>query len=109
MISDGRELYCLRCDTKMKFAGRERFQLGEESYHSGILAVMTAESACMDIYKCPGCGKIEFFQPGTGTSGRAPVTDWTCSQCGTDNSRRVQSCQGCGVTREWSEKQRKDR
>lgn len=54
---------CLRCGTDMEFSGREQFQLGEESAYSGILAVMTAESIRMDIYKCPDCGKIEFFEP----------------------------------------------
>lgn len=30
--------------------------------------------------------------------------DWVCASCGTTNKGSVGSCQGCGVTREWSEK-----
>ena len=101
------KLKCLRCGTDMEYAGREKFQLGEESYHSGLLAVMTAESKLMDIYQCPDCGKIEFFQPQARKTASASKTNWTCSQCGTYNSGRVQTCQDCGVTRAWSEDQRK--
>ena len=100
------ELKCLRCGVEMEYSGREKFQLGEESYHSGLLAVMTAESMQVDIYKCPDCGKIELFEPRTRRSAVAQ-TNWTCSQCGFYNLGRVQTCQGCGVTRAWSDSKRK--
>lgn len=102
-------LKCLRCGTDMEFAGREQFQLGEESGYSGILAVMTAESLRMDIYKCPACGKIEFFEPHPrNVPASAPKTNWTCAECGTYNLGRVQNCQGCGVTRAWSDAQKEN-
>ena len=103
------ELKCLRCDEIMEFSGREQFQLGEESYFSGIMAVMTANSACMDIYKCPGCGKIEFFDPQKIRRAPTPRTNWTCFSCGAYNSGQVQTCQSCGVTRQWSDAQQKQR
>lgn len=28
---------------------------------------------------------------------------WTCSKCGTRNKERVQTCQGCGVSKAWSD------
>ena len=100
-------LKCLRCDADMEFSGREQVQLGEERGYTGLLAVMTAESLQVDIYKCPGCGKIEFFQPRARETVRQPKTNWTCSQCGFYNLGRVHACQSCGVTRAWSEDQRR--
>ena len=100
------ELKCLRCGTDMKFSGREKIQLGEESYHSGLWAMMTAESMKVDIYKCPDCGKIELFEPQVKKSVE-PQSNWTCSECGFYNLSQVQTCQSCGVTRIWSEKQKK--
>ena len=58
-----RNLNCLRCGTAMKFIGQESFQLGEESFFSGIFAKMNADSASMAIYRCPTCRKLEFFDP----------------------------------------------
>lgn len=101
------ELKCLRCGVEMEYSGREKFQLGEESYHSGLLAVMTAESMLLDLYKCPDCGKVEFFSPSARKSAAAPKTNWTCSACGEYNAGRVQTCQSCGVTRVWSDSQKK--
>ena len=101
------ELKCLRCDADMEVFRQEKFQLGEESGYTGILAVMTAESMMMDIYKCPNCGKIEFFEPWARKRSATPKTNWTCSECGQYNFGRVQTCQSCGVTRVWSDSQKK--
>jgi predicted RNA-binding Zn-ribbon protein involved in translation (DUF1610 family) len=68
---------------------------------------MTSESMQVDIYKCPDCGKIEFFQPRARETVRQPKTNWTCSQCGFYNFGRVHACQSCGVTRAWSEDQKR--
>ena len=27
--------------------------------------------------------------------------DWTCTKCGTVNLGRIQSCQGCGISKQW--------
>lgn len=98
---------CLRCGTDMEFSGRERFQLGEESPYTGVLAVMTSQAMQVDVFRCPDCGKIEFFEPRARKSIFPPKTNWTCSQCGTYNLARVNTCQGCGVTRVWSENHQK--
>ena len=103
-------LKCLRCDADMEYSGREQFQLGEESFFGGIrgaIEAMSAGSVCMDIYKCPDCGKIEFFQPRARETVRQPKTNWTCSQCGFYNFGRVHACQSCGVTRARSEDQKR--
>ena len=33
----------------------------------------------------------------------AEETFWVCSNCGTNNKERVSNCQGCGVSKQWSE------
>lgn len=98
---------CLRCGADMEFSGRQQFQLGEESYFSGIMAVMTADSMKMDIYTCPSCGKIEFFAPHSKPRSPAPSTNWNCSNCGEYNLGQVKACQNCGVTRQWSDAHKK--
>lgn len=110
MNTDPRELNCLRCGTEMEFAGREQFQLGEESLFFGVMAVATAQSTRMDVYQCPNCGKVEFFAPGARKKVTVPKTNWTCSECGTYNRANVQNCQGCGINREWmKQKQAEDK
>ena len=37
--------------------------------------------------------------PGT----TASAENWTCSSCGTVNKARVQTCQGCGISKQWSQ------
>lgn len=48
--------------------------------------------------------------PASSTSGApaAPVVEaeenrWTCAKCGTSNRARIQTCQGCGVSKAWSD------
>ena len=100
-------LECLRCGASMEYSGRERFQTGEESGYSGLLAVMTAESMLVDIYICPECGKMELFTPQKTPRPPANKSNWICYGCGEHNSYRVHACQSCGVTRAWSDDQRK--
>ncbi len=58
-----RVLTCLRCGTKMRYIGQELFQLGRESASVGVFQIFGARSAVMDVYKCPDCKKLEFFEP----------------------------------------------
>lgn len=106
-MENNQNLRCLRCGADMEFSGRQQFQLGEESYFSGIMAVMTADSMKMDIYTCPDCGKMEFFAPQIRKRSAAPSTNWTCASCGEYNAGKVRACQNCGVTRQWSDAQKK--
>ena len=106
MASDKRALSCLRCGAEMEFSARKQFQLGEESPYSGIRAMMDAQSLTMEIYKCPSCGKMEFFDPSLPKVAAPAATNWTCPECGTYNSHRVHACQGCGVSRQWLESRR---
>ncbi len=56
---------CLRCNTEMLYFGREHLQRGDSGPWIGNLNFSMQGGMEMDIYSCPKCGKIEFFQPGT--------------------------------------------
>lgn len=57
-----RDLSCLRCGTQMRFLGRDRLQLGQTSWILGDLPNLIAGAMPVDLYGCPNCGKIEFYQ-----------------------------------------------
>ncbi len=57
-INDGnRELNCLRCNIPLIFSGNYKFH---EGTRTGVFFVNRAK---FDLYKCPKCGKVEFFAP----------------------------------------------
>ena len=63
--SHRRVLNCLRCGTGMQFIRREKFQLGQTGWVLGDLPNLFAGAMEIEIYVCPKCGKLEFFQPGS--------------------------------------------
>ena len=81
-------LNCLRCGTGMQFIRREKFQLGQTGWVLGDLPNLFAGAMEIEIYVCPKCGKLEFFQPGSdkfaGTAGEAPggLPRKKCPVCG---------------------------
>lgn len=58
----GRELDCLRCGTRMNYIRREKFQMGEAGWLLGDLPHLIKGAMELDVYSCPFCGKVEFFQ-----------------------------------------------
>ncbi len=57
-----KDILCLRCKTKMNHTGAHKIQLGETGWVLGDLPNLLAGAMEVDIYSCPDCGKIEFFQ-----------------------------------------------
>lgn len=74
-----RNLTCLRCGAQMRFLMREKLQLGETGWVLGDLPNLIAGAMELDIYSCPACGKLEFFQP-EGSSDELPQKK--CPNCG---------------------------
>lgn len=58
-----RMLECLRCGREMRYARREKIQLGEQGVLSSHWAHLMAGALEVDIYYCAECGKMEFFTP----------------------------------------------
>ncbi|MEA4816255.1 MAG: hypothetical protein VB120_05280 [Lachnospiraceae bacterium] len=52
---------CLRCNSEMKFLGKEDIQLGHVGFLTGTLGNLFSGSLAVEIFLCPACGKIEFF------------------------------------------------
>ena len=74
-----RSLNCLRCGAAMRFSGREQLQLGKTGWVLGDLPNLLAGAMQLDIYACPDCGKVEFFQP-EDSSDTLPQKE--CPSCG---------------------------
>ena len=105
MTNNEQNLCCLRCGVEMEYIGREKFQLGEEIIY--IRYTTDPKSMLLELYRCPECGKVEFFAPRSRQAATQSKPNWICSECGTYNSGRVHTCQGCGVTRAWLEEKQK--
>jgi len=92
-----RELSCLRCRTDMEFIRREKIQLGQTGWLLGDLSNLLSGAMEVDIYSCPGCGKIEFFQMEDDT---APAEDTIaqvrCPRCGRLHDMDYPKCPSCG-------------
>ena len=56
-------LNCLRCDIPMQYVTRESFQKGDCGAWVGNLNFSFRGGYEMEVYRCPKCGKLEFFQP----------------------------------------------
>ena len=56
-----RDLNCLRCGRQMRYIKREKLQLGQTGWVLGDLPNLFAGAMSVDIYTCPGCGKVEFY------------------------------------------------
>lgn len=59
-----RKLECLRCGSPMSFLMREKFQKGESGAWVGDVNFKFRGGFEMEVYSCPKCGRLEFFQPG---------------------------------------------
>ena len=53
-----RELKCLRCGTEMKFRKKTYLRLSDTGFFN-----LGEDVLLVEIYGCPGCGKLEFFRP----------------------------------------------
>ena len=73
-----RDLACLRCGAKMHFIKREKFQLGEAGWILGDLPHLNKGAMELEIYSCPDCGKVEFFQ----STGDEQLPQVKCPRCG---------------------------
>ncbi len=88
-----KDLFCLRCNKKMKYSGTRKIQLGETGWILGDLPNLIAGSMEVDIYSCPECGKIEFFHAEDLEDGIAKVQ---CPKCGEKHDCDYPKCPFCG-------------
>ena len=72
----------MRCGEKMALVRREKLQLGQTGWILGDLPNLAAGALEVDIYSCPGCGKIEFFQPSGASTPDNELPQKRCPACG---------------------------
>lgn len=61
---------CLRCESRMEYAGTKRFHEGSRIGVLGNLAELFAGREIYDVYYCTQCGKVELYIDGIGDAMR---------------------------------------
>ena len=60
-------LNCLRCGSRMQFAGRREFHEGARiGFWLGNLGELFVNREALVIYACEACGKVDFYLDGVG-------------------------------------------
>ncbi len=92
-----KKINCLRCDAPMHFLKTESIQLGQTGWILGDLPNLMAGSLEVDIYACPKCGKIEFFQSSE-ASDEPQIAQKRCPVCGKMHDIDYPKCPFCKHT-----------
>ena len=85
---------CLRCNEQMNHIASEKLQLGQTGWILGDLPNLFAGALEVDIYACPQCGKIEFFQTENTDIGET-VPQKKCPSCGKSHDFDYPKCPFC--------------
>ena len=97
------KLNCLRCGGEMKHLKQEYIQLGKTGWIFGDWPNLIAGALPVEIWCCPDCGKIDFYQG----EAEAIITDTeseeghiaqiTCPACGVEHDLDDPKCPYCGA------------
>jgi hypothetical protein len=60
----GRKVDCLRCKCRLLFVGTKEFHEGSNLGIFGPLGELLVDQERFELYRCPKCGKVEFFVRG---------------------------------------------
>lgn len=88
------ELLCLRCGAFMQYVKREKIQLGQTGWVLGDLPNLFAGGLEVDIYICPQCRKMEFFQP-QDSEEHGQIAQKRCPRCGHTHDIDYPKCPYC--------------
>ena len=76
-----KEMKCLRCDANMVCVDTHtRLQLGKSGILTGNWSNVLSGALEVEIYRCDGCGKIEFFSVDV-TAMESKITQVSCPYC----------------------------
>ncbi len=90
---------CLRCNTPMDFLGQRQIQLGKTGWLLGDVSNLFAGAMDVAVFKCPMCGKLEFFsaeQTDTPCRGKEESSRKICPECGAEYDGDCGCCPICG-------------
>ena len=88
---------CLHCDRKMNLIRTEKLQLGQTGWILGDLPNLLAGAMDVDIYSCPSCRKLEFYQ-GDGEADQqasSGIAQKICPKCGLEHDLDDPRCPRC--------------
>ena len=89
-----KKIKCLRCDEQMSFIMSEKIQLGQTGWILGDISNLLAGAMEIDIYSCPKCAKIEFFQA-SNIDDSNRIAQKTCPKCGRTHDIDYPKCPSC--------------
>ncbi len=92
------DLDCLHCGHQMKYIGTEDFQLGKTGFFLGDLPNLFAGALRLSIYRCPSCGKVEFFsfEPLEKGDEEDQIAQAQCPVCKQMHDMDYPKCPFCG-------------
>lgn len=89
-----RRIVCLRCDAPMGYIKTEKLQLGQTGWILGDLPNLISGAMSVEIYSCPQCGKIEFFQSAEHIA-QTDMPQVKCPKCGKMHDFDYPKCPFC--------------
>ncbi|MBQ2987814.1 MAG: hypothetical protein IJD59_01785 [Clostridia bacterium] len=95
MMND--RLKCLRCAEEMQYMDTVDFQLGRMGWLLGDLPHLLSGSMRLSVYRCPACGKVEFFsfEP-LGSEEEDHIAQTRCPRCKQMHDMDDPKCPFCG-------------
>ena len=90
---------CLRCHVPMSFQGEQEIQLGKTGWLLGDLPNLFAGAMDVAVFKCPKCGKLEFFsteEPYAQYRSEPGSSGKICPECGAEHDGDCTCCPICG-------------
>ena len=92
-----KDLKCLRCEHQMKYIGTEDFQLGKTGFFLGDLPNLFAGAMRLSVYRCPSCGKVEFFslEPTESEEEEYQIPQVQCPRCKQMHDMDYPKCPFC--------------
>ena len=88
-----RDLVCLRCQTKMQYVKLNGVSPFFTRWILGDWPNILAGALMVDIYACPNCGKIEFFQAYEASEEK--LAQRQCPRCGKWHDFDYPKCPFC--------------
>ena len=87
-----KHLDCLRCHVPLEFIRTEQLQLGQTGWLLGDLPNLLHGAMEVDIYACPNCGKLEFYQA---AAEQHELPQVKCPRCGKLHDFDYPKCPFC--------------
>jgi len=88
-----RKVNCSNCHTPLSYITTAKIQLGQTGWILGDLPNLLAGAIEAEIYSCPACGKIEFYQELSEPEER--IAQIKCPNCGKMHDCDYPKCPFC--------------